>query len=216
MTIRGTRARLLAALLLSGAVLAAGGPAAVHPAAAPVAPGPPAGWVAPGVPADPASAPGAAVETITLGAAPCAALNATDPGVAPTCQLRHYSGGVNHQPVPGSPSRGGVTNGAYWSWYWSHWDAVCGAWCSWKMASSEDGVADGYNVWQWDHGCTPSGYGTVITWCGSLYNGGGWPNYAMQFGLNGNVCAGPNIGCVGHGLRRWIDDNGKPGGFYTW
>jgi hypothetical protein len=85
---------------------------------------------------------------------------------------------------------------------------------------TEDGVANGSHVWQWNHGCTAGGaFGTMDGgWCGYLYNGGGWPYYAMQFGLNGRACiiTSWGTGCYNHGMRRWIDDYGNLSTFYYW
>ena len=114
----------------------------------------------------------------------------------------------------------GDRSGVAGYWYWSWQDQICsiyGCWY-WSLASWEDGIANGYNVWQWHHTCTPSGINASITWCGSFFNGGGWPNYAMQFGLNGQQCFNYPWGqvCFQHGLRRWINDWGNPGYFYYW
>lgn len=80
-----------------------------------------------------------------------------------------------------------------------------------------DGVANGTNVWQWDVGCTPGGYGTNCTWKGYLYNGGGWPYYKMQFGANAQFCVVLNsIGCFNHGMRTWVDDSGNDLGVASW
>ena len=72
-----------------------------------------------------------------------------------------------------------------------------------------DGVANGSHVYQWHVTCTPGGYETYCgsgsgEWYGYFYNGGGWPNYAMQFG------------CVEHGQRQWINDSGNPTTYYNW
>ncbi len=73
-----------------------------------------------------------------------------------------------------------------------------------------DGVANGYNVWNWNNFCTASGYGTSITWCGTIHNGGYWPYSSMQEGLNYNYCIGPaGIGCFGHGFRNTLNTWGN-------
>jgi hypothetical protein len=44
----------------------------------------------------------------------------------------------------------------------------------------------------------------------------GWPNYGIQYGMNGNACLFSAYGCFNHGLRRWINDWGTPTGCYQW
>ena len=88
------------------------------------------------------------------------------------------------------------------------------------MTQSETGLANGSNVYQWSHGCTPSGFQVSNVWCGSQYNGGGWPTYGMLFGYDANVCTvklgSVGAGCFAHGMRRWIDDYGNLSTFYYW
>ena len=77
----------------------------------------------------------------------------------------------------------------------------------------EDGVYNGSNIWQYHVWCTASGVANTCTWRGYNYNGGGSPKYAMQFGENscvGAVLNGAQV-CIGHGQRRWINDNGTLG-----
>jgi hypothetical protein len=175
---------------------------------------------------------GALVETelLTIPAAQCDVMNKglASQGLAPvtSCEVEHRSYGVNHGPLPAGSKLAGAlfsnrvaqADAAYWYWY--RWDEICSIYGCWYMSFtlSEDGVANGSNVWQWNVGCSPGGINTSISWCGSLYNGGGWPYYAMQFGLNGQACvilSGGTV-CAQHGMRRWIDDWGNPGGFSRW
>ncbi|MHB8589002.1 MAG: hypothetical protein ACYDA0_09145 [Candidatus Dormibacteraceae bacterium] len=192
-------------------------------------PAPPPGYK---VPADPP--PGAVIksEVITLSASACASLSQglDAPGKAAlaTCEVVHSSYGVNHAPLPAGTRLTGslftdhialaAASAGYW--YWSRWDRLCSIYGCWYVSYTltEDGIANGNNVYQWNEGCTPGGLNTSITWCGSLYNGGGYPYYAMQFGLNGQSCvilSGGTI-CAQHGIRRWIDDWGNAGGYSVW
>jgi hypothetical protein len=171
---------------------------------------------------------GAAVvksEKITLGAAECKAIGMSGKS---SCTAEHRWYSANHRALPaGTQVASGpslfadhvaLAAGPYW--YWSVYDQICSIYGCWygSLSSWEDGAANGTNVWQWDHGCSPGGYNTSITWCGSFYNGGGWPYYAMQFGMNGNACliVSYGTGCFNHGLRRWVDDYGNPGYFSSW
>lgn len=141
---------------------------------------------------------------------------------ANACDFVHYSYGVNHQAVPaGTTGAVAIASGmdpGYW--YWSFWDEVTDVTGGnvWKFHLNEDGEANGQHVYQWHTNCTPSGLGTSISWCGYFYNGGGAPNYGMQFGLDGKVCIGigPAQYCYAHGIRRWIDDSGNPSTVNTW
>jgi hypothetical protein len=193
-------------------------PLTVSPAmAAPTHPAAPVGW-------HPSLNPpaGAVVqrEVITLPAGLCASFNGG--GAQASCQAIHYSYGVNHQALPANTTVANASPNvalaaAYW--YWSRWDKTCSIWGCWYVSftETEDGDANGLNVWRWSSSCSGGGLG-VITWCGYFYNGGGYPYYAMQFGLNGEACIPLSGGtvCANHGIRRWIDDNGNPGGYSTW
>lgn len=166
------------------------------------------------------------MEILTLSSASCAALNQASPAAAPTCQLRHYWNGTTHLALPQGTNKAASVASGYW--YWWAWDQLCSAndpgthdGCRyWSFTMTEDGVANGHNVWQWNHGCTAGGFfGSVDgQWCGYLYNGGGWPHYAMQFGLNGRACliTAWGTGCYNHGMRRWINDWGNLSTFYSW
>lgn len=135
-------------------------------------------------------------------------------------RVEHQVYGVNHKALPAGTKWGDATGIAFADaayWYWAYTDTLCGWGCigpTWRFDLFMDGVANGTNVWKWDVGCTPGGIGASITWCGYLYNGGGWPYYAMQFGLNGQVCV-PQ-GCGNHGIRQWIDDSGNRAGYSYW
>lgn len=150
-------------------------------------------------------------DRLTLPAASCTALRQAQPGAS--CQILHYWAVANHQPLPQGKQAAANTG-----WYWWAWDEIDGIGGIWSFTLSEDGWATGSNVWMWNEGCTAGGLQSTVTWCGDLYNGGGSPNYAMQFGLNGVVCAPTPWGCINanHGMRRWIDDNGNPAGFNYW
>lgn len=89
---------------------------------------------------------------------------------------------------------------------------------TWEAHMFEDGVANGTNVYQWGATCTASGLGDTVNWNGYFYNGGGPPNYGMQFGCDYKICLGigPATYCYGHGMRRWIDDLGVSSTFYDW
>jgi hypothetical protein len=164
------------------------------------------------------------IETLKLPATSCSAKElARSTG---KCQILHYwKTGATRLPL----SRGTQVisaSGGYW--YWWAWDQICSSndpgthdGCTyWSFTMTEDGVANGSHVWQWNHGCTAGGFfGSVDgQWCGYLYNGGGWPNYAMQFGLNGKACliTAWGTGCYNHGMRRWINDYGNRSTFYSW
>jgi hypothetical protein len=166
------------------------------------------------------------VEIIKLTAAQCAKLPTVD------CTVIHKSWGVNHQPLPKGTTLRATAAGtasamcpADCYWYWSWWDQIgnCvyiaghGGCLSWTYSVEENGDANGSHVYRWNNWCTAGGNSTS-TWCGYFWNGGGYPNYAMQFG--GNVCAGIPTPwgwlCFNHGQRRWIDDYGNPGGYYYW
>ncbi|MGH7142242.1 MAG: hypothetical protein ACREF5_02080 [Candidatus Saccharimonadales bacterium] len=183
-------------------------------AASTAVPTPPAGFVGLTNISNPATVPGATSQIVTLPGTECTAMEAAEPaGSIPNCQVLIYSGGANHQPVPGVKF---AARAATVYWYWSWWSAECsiyGCWW-WKLNSTEDGVADGAHVYNWNHGCTPSGYDTKITYCGVNFNGGGWPRYGVQYALNGDACVGPyGIGCFAHGIRQWINDSGEAYGF---
>lgn len=158
------------------------------------------------------------VTTIMLPPTSCAGLDKT---AFPNCQAILRSYGRSFLPLPPGvryASTSGVLAASYW--YWHAYDEICSVAGCWYEAFSleEDGVADGYNVWEWHVWCTPGGISTSITWCGFNYNGGGWPYYAMQFGLNGQQCLITSTGtaCFLHGMRRWIDDYGNKAGFSYW
>lgn len=168
--------------------------------------------------------PSVKVETLTLPAPLCAAIQKAQLGAS--CQILHYWAEANHLSLPQGTLTASSSVAASSYWYWWASDMICsstGFGCAaWSLHLTMDGVANGTRVYQWDEGCTPGGGGflTVVDWCGFLHNGGGWPTNGMQFGLNGHVCTisiGPVGGiCFNHGIRRWINDWGNPGGLYTW
>jgi hypothetical protein len=186
-------------------------PTAAAQASVAKAPAPPPGFK--GTPINAAAAHGATMRIIKLSPKTCTAYNRTNPGTVPGCQARLYTFGRNHQALP----KGTTAGNGYW--YYSYSDKECsiyGCWY-WSVNLTMDGVANGSRVWQWNEGCSPGGYDTSCTWLGYLYNGGGWPYYAMQFGENSQSCVGPyNIGCFAHGQRQWIDDWGDPTTYYNW
>lgn len=145
--------------------------------------------------------------------------------MAVDCKLLHRSSGGSHLALPAGTQRTGrslfsdhvVFAADYWYWY--RWDEFCSIYGCWYMGyrQDEDGIANGDNVYKWNHGCTPEGLNTYADWCGDLYDGGGWPYYAMQFGFNGHTCVISSYTvCVNHGMRRWIDVWGNPGGYSYW
>ena len=174
---------------------------------------------------------------ITLPPAECAASNAqlkaAGHAADPTCSGTVRIWGVNHQALPsGTINRTTSASGierllaavggpvqAYAGldpgyWYWHYFYEECGINCVWKFDLEPDGEANGTNVWQWHHWCTPGGFNTSIAWCGYFYNGGGPPNYGMQFGLNGDVFYPPIV--YHHGERMWVDDYGGLGYYNQW
>jgi hypothetical protein len=192
----------------------------------------------PAPPADfqPATAPPAGVavhkEFVTLPAAACANMNTTlvaegKPAVA-SCQMVHTYWSINHAPLPSGTTLVGsrfsdhialasVPPG-YWYWaYRANWCSIYGCWYL-GFYLNVDGIANGTNVWEWNKGCTPGGINSAIDWCGFLYNGGGSPYYAMQFGLNGHQCIVANQGtlCYNHGIRMWVNDSGSAYGYSAW
>ena len=179
-------------------------------------PTPPAGFT--GTSTNPATARGATVRIITLRPKTCAAYNRTDPGTVPGCRAKLYSYSRNHQALPKE------TTAASSYWYWTASDEECSIYGCWYWSANlwMDGVANGSHVYQWHVGCTPGGYETYCgydsgQWYGYFYNGGGWPNYAMQFGENSKSCVAPyNVGCFSHGQRQWINDWGNPTTYYNW
>jgi hypothetical protein len=206
---------------------------AASPSAPPVAP---AGWHASGL--DLSKVPGATVQTLTLDPQQCAAVKQTAPSTDQSCQFREYSLHVNHRSVPAgkqfnwdssalmvssSASAASLlvspaTSSSDPYWYWHDWDQICTiAGCGvMSLSLEEDGVANGWYVWQWNVTCTPGGWGTSILpgGCFYLHNGGGAPYYGIQFGLNGQACVAWNgIGCFNHGMRRWISRWGDEGSF---
>jgi hypothetical protein len=192
--------------------------AATTALASPGHPAPPAGF-RPAL--DPPAGAAVQSELITLPAGECASVNGDT-----SCQAIHLSYGVNLQALPAGSTIAGASSGVALAatvppgyWYWSRWDKICALYGCWyfSMTLTEDGVANGNNVWKWDEGCTPGGLART-TWCGYFYNGGGPPNYAMQFGINIEACAPLSGGtvCAAHGIRRWIDDFGNPGGYSAW
>lgn len=205
----------ICAAALSGPALAQANSEVPHPV-------PPAGFHPV---SDPHDTEALTVTTTKLPPSTCSALNRVRSGAAPDCQALDYQKETNRQPLPPGTQWSPVTKGsggrahaASSYWYWSHSDSICSIYGCWyaSLGSWEDGVANGSNVWNWNHGCTPGGYNTSITWCGYFYNGGGWPNYGIQYGMNGNACLFSAYGCFNHGLRRWINDWGTPTGYYTW
>jgi hypothetical protein len=171
-------------------------------------------------------------EIITLPATACAQMQAAATG----CQVLHRSWGTNHQALPSGTQ---VASRPLFSdhvalasvppgyWYWSWWDQECsGVWpyCSfpgWSLTMTEDGIANGTSIWEWNHGCTPGGLDSSVTWCGYLYNGGanvGNGCCEMQYGLNGQICVIAQTGtfCYQHGMRRWMWADGKPGSYSQW
>lgn len=172
----------------------------------------------------PSSALSAGSETVVLDPVSCAAAHAQ----AQACLAVHRWNGVNRQPVMRSaaPSYLAVSaqtlpNGWYWHWSDSECNGlppVCGIW---SLTSTEDGVANGTSILMWNHGCTPGGILTAVTWCGALYNGGanvGSGCCEMQFGLNGEYCVTGRwaAGCINHGIRRWMWADGRPGTYSQW
>lgn len=219
--------RLSVASVISVGVLMM--PATISAAAGPDHPLPPAGFQSEGSPP-----PGASLTTeiITLPAAQCAemnnALTAAGHEADADCRAIHKTYGQNHLPLPAgtvtTASRGLFSGGtAYASngyWYWAYLDYECafyGCWY-WEVKLNFDGVADGTHVYKWNVGCTATGYNTTCGWTGSLYNGGGWPHFAMQFGENSTSCAfaGGGPACFGHGQRSWVDDWGNAFGYSAW
>jgi hypothetical protein len=223
---RKTVGHLLIASALAFGVLMV--PSAASMAAGPDHPLPPAGYQPDFTPPE-----GVLVssEVVTLPAAQCAemnqALKAKGQSGEADCRAIHRTYGHNHQPLPaGTVARtsntlaGAGTVYASDYWHWDRWDQECalyGCWY-WAVTLTEDGVANGSNVWQWNVWCTASGVNTSCTWRGSSYNGGGWPYYAMQFGENScsSVIVNHFYFCINHGMRRWIDDWGNAAGFSNW
>jgi hypothetical protein len=217
--------RLLLASALAGGVLLV--PAGASMAAGPDHPLPPPGF------REDATPPGVALTTeiITLPAAQCASMNkalvAAGHAMEPDCRAIHKFYGQNHLPLPAgtiTASRGLFTSGsvyastAYWRWAFRSYEcAIYGCWY-WEVNLDYDGVANGTHVYQWNVGCTATGYNTTCTWWGYAYNGGGWPNYAMQFGDNSTSCAATSGGpaCFGHGQRQWVDDWGNAFNYSAW
>jgi hypothetical protein len=207
----------LAATLLmslpSGAAQAGTAPASVRGASAPARP---AGFR--GQPVNPVTTRGATVRIIKLSPRACAEYNRTDPGTVPGCRAKLYSVNRTHLPLPGKAA----SASSYW--YWTGSDAECSIYGCWYWEANlwMDGVANGSHVYQWHVGCTPSGYETYCgpgsnLWWGYFYNGGGWPNYAMQFGENSKSCVAPyNVGCFNHGQRQWVNDWGNFTTYYNW
>lgn len=189
-----------------------------QPPAAAAHPLPPAGYQPPVAAGrvDPSRIPGVRVHKVRLPAAECHAWNRAHPGAAPNCRAINYSWGVNHQPLPAGTRMAGDAKSANASsgyWYWSQWDencAVVGCWYA-SVSLQEDGVADGYYVWQWNEYCNPSGYVTV-TWCGYSNNGG--YGYPMTFGSDSSACVSGF--CYANGQRREIDPWGNPVAYWSW
>ena len=218
--------RLLIASALAFGMLMV--PSVSSMAAGPDHPLPPAGYRP-----DASPPPGADVKTevVTLPTAECAQMNKAlvARGHAPDAECRaiHKSYGQNHLPLPSgtvSASHGLFSSGtAYASagyWHWAYYDWECafyGCWY-WQVNLNYDGVANGSHVYQWNVGCTATGYNTTCTWWGYSYNGGGWPYYAMQVGENSSSCAAISgaPGCFGHGQRQWIDDSGGAFNYSAW
>lgn len=216
---------LIASALAFGILMV---PSAASMAAGPDHPLPPAGYRP-----DLSPPPGAVVkeEVVTLPAAQCAGMNQalTAQGLAAEadCRAIHGSYGFSHRPLPaGTVTRTSAllnagtayASVAWFTWGWYDYEcALYGCWY-WKVTLEEDGVANGANVYQWHVWCTPSGVNTSCTWTGYNYNGGGYPYYAMQFGENScsYVIVRGLYFCIGHGMRRWIDDWGNGGGFSNW
>ncbi len=228
----GCSAILATAVMATTAQAATVHPSSTHVVSTLSAPRPPAGFK--GTSVNPATARGATVRIITLNPKTCAEYNRTNPGTVPGCRAKLYSYSRNYQALPrgtSTASPGGTTaaspratTAASSYWYWTAGDKECsiyGCWY-WSANLTMDGVANGSHVYQWNVGCTPSGYETYCgydsgQWYGYFYNGGGWPNYAMQFGENSKSCVAPyNIGCFGHGQRQWIDDWGNRSTYYYW
>jgi hypothetical protein len=174
-------------------------------------PVPPAGFQ--GTPVNPATARGATIRMITLNPETCAEYNRAYPGTVPNCQAKLYSYGQSNLTLP----KGTAAASGYW--YWSAGDTECPpAGCGlWSAHLTMDGVANGSHVYQWNVGCTASGYGESCTWDGYFHNGGGWPYYSMQFGEDGQFCVAPfGVGCFNNGIRQSVTDSGRLTGFYDW
>jgi hypothetical protein len=224
---RKTVQRLLLASVIACGILMV--PAGASMAAGPDHPLPPAGYRPDLTPPS-----GALVkeEVVTLPAAQCAAMNsaleAKGQAAESNCRAIHGSYGFSHQQLPaGTVTRTSnallnagtaYASAAYFYWGWYDYEcALYGCWY-WKVTLEEDGVANGANVWQWHVWCTPQGVNTSCTWKGYSYNGGGAPTFAMQFGENScsYVIVKGFYFCIGHGMRRWIDDWGNGAGFSYW
>jgi len=180
------------------------------------APAAPAGFKA--APVNLATDPGASVQTITLTKGECTALNHSHPGTVPNCKALLYTDSGNHEALPAGTAKAiKDASSGYWYWWGSKEECSLYSCHYWSVHLTMDGVANGSHVYQWNVGCTASGYDTSCAWHGYLYNGGGWPHYAMQFGENSNSCIGPyNIGCTGHGMRQWVNDDGYLTGYDHW
>jgi hypothetical protein len=166
---------------------------------------------------------GAQHETIHLNKAECSALQ---PMAGSACSVEHYSlrqpttapKGVKHVSFFGVA----FADASYQYWSWG--DEMCsmgqyGCWFD-SVTTFEDGqYIDGWEIWKWSQSCTASGWNTTVTYCGEPVNenDGSWPYQGIQFGVNYTTCAAAwNVGCYGHGRRRWIMNNGQPGSTYTW
>lgn len=173
--------------------------------------------VTPGV----ASPPATAIvhsESVVVDPIRCAELHAVQAG----CVVVHRWWGVAHQAASRDVAVYSVPPG-YWYWTWTDQECngiwpVCGIW---TFTSTEDGIANGTSIVEWNHGCTPGGFLTSVGWCGYLYNGGanvGNGCCEMQFGLNGDYCIASRYGggCINHGMRRWVWADGKPGSYSAW
>lgn len=228
-SIHKTAVRLLISCVLGLALFTV--PAAVSAAGGPDHPVAPPGFQRN---LDPPAGASVSEEIVTLPAAQCAAMNqaltASGKAAQADCRVIHRSYGKSHQALPAGTLAaaprglfgGSTVYAAAAYWYWSWWDQECslyGCWY-WGVSLTEDGVANGSNVWQWSGAqCTASGVDNFCTWSGYFHNGGGWPTFGMQFGENscvlGAVINGAQI-CVGHGQRRWINDWGNPAGYSYW
>jgi hypothetical protein len=145
------------------------------------------------------------VETLTLPAASCSALQKAHPGAS--CQVFSYSTLTIHPILPqGRLAAAGET--AWYAWSSSSWVcSVVGCWY-WGLHLQANGVLNHVTIWQWNVFCNARGLASC-TWHGFFGNG----TRTIQIGLDGNACIAY---CASHGIRKSINANGAQVSYYTW
>ena len=145
------------------------------------------------------------VETLTLPATSCSALQKAQPGAS--CQALSYSTLTVSQTVP----HGGlaaVAPATWYTWSYSKWECSFISCSVWGLHLQANGITNHTAIWQYNVYCNASGLGSC-TWHGYSNNG----TRSIEIGLDGQACI---TYCIAHGMRQWINANVTLSTYYQW